>query len=165
MIRNGSISLVWKIQSGDGVKAYLWTRKTWQHNDAIIVPPALLFLPVLHSSTARVPPWKWHSPSTSKAANTRAVSRGDCWNVGHCVGCVKSVTLGWALETERVFFPLLNPTSLGEEPASDIIRWIFKRTKVPLRFFTVPVWKKLNKNPIQHRYPVWVCVCVCKQHI
>lgn len=100
-----------------------------------------------------------------KAANTRAVSRGDCWNVGHCVGCVKSVTLGWALETERVFFPLLNPTSLGEEPASDIIRWIFKRTKVPLRFFTVPVWKKLNKNPIQHRYPVWVCVCVCKQHI
>lgn len=88
-------------------------------------------------------------------------------NLGHCVGCVQCVTLGWALETGRLFFfflfRLLNPTSSGKEPATDIIRWILKRTKAPLQFFTLPVERKkqTETKPIQHRYPACVCMCVC----
>lgn len=139
-------------READGVKAYLWTQKTWRHAGTIIVLPALLFLPALHSSTLRVPHWKWHWLQTLlKAPNTGVVSLGDCRKSGPlCWLCVKSATLGWELLLFLFLFFLfflLNPTSSGKEPATDIIRWIFKRTKAPLRFFTLPVEKKDEQKP------------------
>lgn len=76
-----------------------------------------------------------------KAPNRGAVTLEDCW---------KSGPMCWVCKVWECvfffFFHLLNPTSLGEEPATDIIRWIFKRTKAPLRFFTLPVEKNAEKK-------------------
>ena len=112
--------------------------------------PALLFLPVLHYSTQRVLPWKWNVPKTEELLH-----QGIVGNLGHCVGCVKCVTLG--LERRFFLFGLLNPTSSGKEPATNIIRWIFKRTKAPLRLLHSASGKKRNRNPIKHTHSVCVC--------
>lgn len=68
--------------------------------------------------------------------------------------------LDWSLETELFFppvFSVLNPTSSGKEPAPNIIRWIFKRTKAPVQFFTLPVGREKKKHET-NRNPTSVCV-------
>lgn len=90
-----------------------------------------------------------------KALNRRAVSLEDCWKSGPLCWVCKVCNTGLGTGDWEFFFHLLNPTSLGEEPATNIIRWIFKRTKAPLRFFTLPMEKMLNRKPIQPTQYVW----------
>lgn len=85
-----------------------------------------------------------------KAPNRGAVSLEDCWKSGPLCWVCKVCNTGLGTGDWEFFFHLLNPTSLGEEPATNIIRWIFKRTKAPLRFFTLPIETMLNRKPIQH---------------
>lgn len=114
---------------------------------------------------SRSPLWKLHFLSTSKASNRKAVSLGYCTESGPlcwvCTVCNTRLGTGdW--EFFFVLFRLLNPTSSGKEPATDIIRWILKRTKAPLQFFTLPVdRKKPNRNKTHPAQIPSMCVHVC----
>lgn len=127
--------------------AYLWTQKAWRHNGAVIKLHSLLFLPVLHFSPSEGYPLKKtfaiHFQSSPK--KQELFYWGTAKNLGHYVGCAM---LDWSLETELFspFFSFLNPTSSGKEPAPNIIRWIFKRTKAPVQFFTLPVGRGKKKK-------------------
>ncbi len=84
-----------------------------------------------------------------KAPNRRAASLGYCRESGPMCWVFKVCNTGLGTGDSEFFFSfrLLNPTSSGEEPATNIIRWIFKRTKAPLRFFILPVEKKAEQKP------------------
>lgn len=138
--------------------AYLWTQKAWRHNGAVIKLHSLLFLPVLHFS-----PSEGYSLKKTFAIHFQSSPKkqellywGIAKDLGHYVGCAM---LDWSLETELFspFFSFLNPTSSGKKPAPNIIRWIFKRTKAPVQFFTLPVGRGGKKSMKQTETPR-VCV-------
>lgn len=87
-------------------------------------------------------------------------------NLGQCVGCAQWLILGWAretgapLRTPPPLFRLLIPTSSGKKPTPDIIRWILKRTKAPLHFFTLPVGGKKGKQKPHPMPNHLLCVCM-----